>query len=140
MNPGSEEWLRAMGRDAYAETTGLEVLRAEPGLAEVRMPVTPAILNGHGIVHGGALFTLADYASAIAANLIAGPVVAANASISYLRPIRRGFALARAKTVKSGRRVKVQMVEIYDDRGDLAAIFQGGAMPAADPARPPAPA
>ncbi|MDR1520486.1 MAG: PaaI family thioesterase [Planctomycetota bacterium] len=138
MSGGNENhgWRRIMGDDAYAGITGLEVLRAEPGLAEVRLPVTPAVLNGHGIVHGGALFTLADYAAAIAANLLGEPTVGAYASISYLRSVRKGFAVARARTERAGRRLKVQSVEIRDDEGELAAIFQCGSMTVAG--KPPA--
>ncbi len=56
---GMDELQERMGHDAYAALSGIEVIRAEPGYVEVGMRVTPAILNGHGNVHGGALFTLA---------------------------------------------------------------------------------
>ena len=122
------DWLKIMGKDAYAVLTGLEVIRAGPGVAEVRLPVTSRVINGHGNLHGGALFTLADYAAAIAANLNGGPTVAANATISDLRPVREGWVTAKAATVRNGRRMKVQRVDIFDSRGELCAIFQCGAM------------
>ncbi|MDR2390317.1 MAG: PaaI family thioesterase [Planctomycetota bacterium] len=122
------DWAKIMGRDAYAILTGLEVLRADPGLAEVRLAVTPQVVNGHGSLHGGALFTLADYAAAIAANLNGGPSVAANATISYLKPVREGWVTAKAITVRNGRRMKVQRVDVFDSQGELCAIFQCGAM------------
>ena len=125
---GDADWLKVMGKDAYAILTGLEVIRAEPGLAEVRLPVTPRVVNGHGNLHGGALLTLADYAAAIAANLNGGPSVAANATISYLKPVREGWVTAKAVTVRNGRRMKVQRVDIFDSQGELSAIFQCGAM------------
>lgn len=117
-----------MGHDAYAELTGLEVVRAEAGYAEVRLPVTPGIVNGHGNVHGGALFTLADYAAAVASNLFGDPTIAANGSISFLRPVRGGHALARARTVKAGERMNFQNVELFDDQERLVAVFQGSAI------------
>lgn len=117
-----------MGRDAYAELTGLEIIRAEAGNAEVRLPVTPDILNGHGNVHGGALYTLADYTSAVASNLFGTPTIAANGSISYLKPVRSGYVTARAKTVKAGKRMNFQVVELYDAEGGLAAVFQGSSI------------
>ncbi|MCC8190261.1 MAG: PaaI family thioesterase, partial [Planctomycetes bacterium] len=83
--PNKEDLARMMGHDAYAELTGLEVVRAVPGEVEVRLPVTPRILNGHGMVHGGALFTLADYSAAAASNLLGVPTMATHGSISYLR-------------------------------------------------------
>ena len=119
-------WLGMMGRDAYAELTGLEVVLAEPGRAEVRLPITPKVLNGHGNVHGGAIFTLADYAGALASNMHGDATMATNGSISFLRPARGDVLFAKAKTIKAGRRVKFQAVEIYDGRNELVAIFQGG--------------
>ncbi len=123
-----KDWLEVMGHDAYAELTGLEVLRADPGYAEVRLPVTPKILNGHGNVHGGAIFTLADYAGALASNMHGDPTMATNGSISFLRSAGDGFLLAKAKTVKAGRRMKFLAVEIFDSRDQLVALFQGGAI------------
>lgn len=126
--PGKKELAERMGHDNYAALTGLEVVKAEPGRVEVRMPVTRDILNGHGNVHGGALFTLADYAAAAASNMLGEATMATNGSISYLRAVREGSVVARAKTVKAGRRMKFQVVELYNDRDELVAVFQGGAI------------
>lgn len=124
----TEKLTQAMGRDAFAELAGMEVVDAGPGYAEVIMPVVPAILNGHGKVHGGALFTLADYAAAVASNLHGEATMATNGSISFLRAVAGGQVVAKARTVKSGRRMKYQMVELFDDAGDLVVLFQGGSI------------
>lgn len=126
--PNKEELADIMGHDAYAELTGLEVIMAEPGYVEVRLPVTPKILNGHGMVHGGALFTLADYAAAAASNLHGTPSMATHGAISYLRAVGGGHIIAKAKTVKTGRRMNFMSVEIFDENGALAATFQAGAI------------
>lgn len=123
-----EEFIRLMGVDNYAALAGMEVIRAEPGCAEVRMPVAEKLLNGHGNLHGGALFTLADYAGAIASNFFGEATMAVNGAISYLRPVRGGHVIARAKTTKTGRRMNFLQVEIYDAEERLVATFQGGAM------------
>ncbi len=124
----TQDWLDVMGHDAYAATTGLEVVRAEPGYAEVRLPITPKILNGHGNVHGGAIFTLADYAGALASNMYGDATMATNGSISFLRPVNGAVLVAKARTIKAGRRMKYQQVDMYDDRGELVATFQGAAI------------
>lgn len=125
-NCGKAEEL--LGRDAFAKTAGLEVLQAEPGYAKVRMPVAPHVLNGHGNLHGGAMFTLADYAAAIASNMYGKPTMAINGSISFLNAVRGGYVTAKAQTVKSGRRVTFQMVELFDEDETPVAIFQGGSI------------
>lgn len=119
-----DELTQRMGRDNYAELTGLEVVKALPGDAEIRLPVTTKILNGHGKVHGGALFTLADYAAAVASNMFGTPTIATNASISYLRAVTGGHIVAKARTVKNGGRMKFQAVELFDAEGELVALFQ----------------
>ena len=122
-------WREIMGDDVYAlKSTGIEVLEARAGYARTRLPVTPAIMNGHGNVHGGALFTLADYTAALASNMYGVPTVAVNGSISFLRAVRGGELTAEAKTVKSGRRMAVMTVEIQDASGRLAAVFQGAGL------------
>ena len=117
-----------MGRDAFIELAGIEIIDAGAGFSEVRLPVTDKVKNGHGKLHGGALFTLADYAAAIASNLYGETTMAVNGSISFLRGVTDGHVTARARTVKSGKRMKFQVVEVFDAEERLVAIFQGGAM------------
>lgn len=123
-----EKFYDIMGHDAFITLAGVEVVRAEAGFAEVRLPVTPKVLNGHGKVHGGALFTLADYAGAIASNLHGETTMAVNGSISFMRGVTEGHVTARARTVKNGRRMKFLVAEIFDAEERLVAVFQGGAM------------
>lgn len=123
-----EKFYDIMGYDAFITLAGVEVVQAEAGFAEVRLPVTPKVLNGHGKVHGGALFTLADYAGAIASNLHGETTMAVNGSISFMRGVTEGHVTARARTVKDGRRMKFIVAEIFDVDERLVAVFQGGAM------------
>ncbi len=123
-----ERFRALMGVDNYADLAGMEVVRAEPGYAEVKLPLTEKVMNGHGNLHGGAMFTLADYAGAIASNMHGAPTLAVNGSISFMRAVRSGFVLARAKTVKTGRRMNFVVVDIVDENDRPVATFQGGAM------------
>jgi acyl-CoA thioesterase len=79
--------------DKFALHTGIELLEVKSGTAKVRMEVKPFHINGVGLVHGGALFTLADFAFAAAANSHKEVAVAINASISYLKGIKTGTKL-----------------------------------------------
>lgn len=120
--------LDLMGKDHFAALAGLRVVHAEPGEAEVHMLVGRELLNGHGNVHGGALFTLADYAAAVASNMYGSPTIGATGSINYMRAVRGGTAVAKAKVIKRGRRMNFVNVEIYNDEGEVAAFFQGSSM------------
>lgn len=123
-----EDLEQIMGHDAYAAAAGIEVLVAAPGYAELRMAVRPDLLNGHGKVHGGAIYTLADYASAVASNMLGERTTATEGSISYLRGVKEGTLIAKAKTLKYGRRMNFQSVEIFNTSGDLVAVFKGSAI------------
>jgi acyl-CoA thioesterase len=121
-------WREIMGTDHYAELTGIEVLEAKAGYAKARLKVSQHILNGHGNVHGGAYFTLADYTAAIASNLLGTPTLAVNGSISFLRSVQAGELVAEAKIVKHGRRLNFMTVEIRDSADNLVAVFQASSI------------
>jgi acyl-CoA thioesterase len=98
------------------------------------MTVLPAMVNGLGITHGGAIFTLADTAFSLAANSYNERTVAAHCSISFLRPTRLGDrVVARAtELVRSARsgiydvRVTLEYAVIAEFRAHSHVI--GGAL------------
>lgn len=80
-------------------------------------------INAMGGAHGGAIFTLADQAFAIASNLGKEPQVALVASINYVRP-GKGMLEAVARRTSDTRRTSLYEVRVFDD-GELVAVFQG---------------
>lgn len=94
-------------------------------------------INAMGGAHGGAMFTLADQAFAIASNLGKEPQVALVASINYVRP-GKGMLEAVARRTSDTRRTSLYEVRVFDD-GELVAVFQGtgykigGKRPASSP-------
>ncbi len=72
---------------------GIEIEEAREGYARIRMTLTAAMLNGHGIAHGGMVFALADTAFAYACNSRNLRSVAAQASIIFLDQAREGEVL-----------------------------------------------
>lgn len=124
--------------DRYAAHSGIEVVEVAPGRATARMAVQPFHLNGLNIVHGGALFTLADFAFALASNSHGTVAVAVNASISIMKATAAGALRAEAREVSKNHRLGTYTVEIRDDAGDLVALFQGLAYRKSDPIPVPA--
>ncbi len=76
--------------DVFARQTGIELLEVSPGRARVKMEIREQHMNSHRTVHGGAIFTLADTAFALASNSHGVPAAAINAQISYLTAARSG--------------------------------------------------
>ena len=79
--------------DRVAADLGMEVSGVAQGRATVRMTVTPAMVNGHGLAHGGYLFLLADTAFAYACNTHDRVTVAAAADIVFAAPAYEGDVL-----------------------------------------------
>lgn len=99
-------------RDATLQSLGLERLSIGAGYAAVAMTVQQAMVNGIGITHGGAIFTLADAVFSLACNSYNERTVAAHCSIAFLRPTRLGDRLIATATEV----VRSERSGIYDVR------------------------
>jgi acyl-CoA thioesterase len=88
-------------RDAASRGLGIRVGEVRPGHATAHMLVTPSMVNGYGICHGGYLFLLADTAFAFACNTHGVPVVAAGADVTFLAPVREGEELVATATERA---------------------------------------
>ncbi len=112
--------------DFAAQVLGLKLEAISPGAAAVAMAATRAMTNGHGFVHGGFIFLLADAAFAYACNSYNQRCVAQACSIAYLKPAREGSRLtARAREVRRVERSGVYDVSVADETGAAIAEFRG---------------
>lgn len=112
-----------MARIPFREVIGAEVVEAGHGRSVVRMPASDHTQNNLGMVHGGALCTLADAAlgTALRSALRPGDAVATiEMKINFLAPAR-GDLLARARTLHVGGLTAVGEVDIEDIQGTLVA-------------------
>ena len=112
-------------KDKFAEYVGIELLEVEEGRAKTRMEINDKHLNGIGTVHGGVIFTLADFAFAVAANSYGMVTVAINVNISYMKAVKNGFLYAEAREISRNPKISTYTVDITDDQGELIAVFQG---------------
>ena len=105
---------------------GIVIEEARAGHARLRMAITPAMLNGHGIVHGGMVFALADTAFAYACNSRNLRTVAAQASIAFLDAAKEGeMLIAEAQEQALVGRSGVCNVSVRGEDGRAIAEFQG---------------
>jgi acyl-CoA thioesterase len=125
MNPTEEELKQFFKRDQFAAHSNIELLSAGPGHARARMLLQPVHLNGLKTVHGGAIFTLADFTFAVACNSHGTMAVALEASIVFMKAATTGTLTAEAREVSKNFKVGLYTVDIRDDTGDLVAQFQG---------------
>ena len=120
----AERCMRAMlGSDAASASLGMRALWAAPGRAEVAMTVTPAMLNGHLIGHGGMVFALADTAFAVACNSYNRVTVATGCDIDFVAQVHAGDEL-RALAVERYRRGRGGLYDVTVRRADGAVVAE----------------
>ncbi len=112
-------------RDAYAMHSGIELVAVGPGKARARMKIDERHRNSHGTVHGGAIFTLADAAFALASNSHHVPAAAINAHITYIKAAREGVLSAEAKEFALNPKLATYIVTVTDSAGEKVALFEG---------------
>jgi acyl-CoA thioesterase len=120
-------------RDQFAKHNGIELVSAAPGQARVKMTLQPHHLNGVDLAHGGAIFTLADFAFAVASNSHGTLAVAINVSITFMQAARSGTLWADAREVSLNPKLGSYTIDVKDDAGQLVAVFQGLAYRKPDP-------
>ncbi|MFA5262602.1 MAG: PaaI family thioesterase [Opitutaceae bacterium] len=111
--------------DLFAKHCGIELVSLEPGYAVAKMKVQPWHFNAVGIVQGGAIFTLADYAFAVASNTRGNVAVAVNVSITFTKAAKAGVLSAEAREVSFSPKLASYTVNVADEAGSLIAVFQG---------------
>jgi acyl-CoA thioesterase len=112
--------------DVASQRLGITVHDIAPGHAMVQMDVTDHMLNGHGLCHGGYVFTLADTAFAFACNTYDDVTVAAGADISFLEPVTAPASLtATAHETHRRGRSGLYDVTVRTAEGTVVAEFRG---------------
>lgn len=112
--------------DAASQALGMRIDAVGPGRAVLSFEVLPKHLNGHGICHGGLIFTLADSAFAFACNSYNRVCVAQHNTISYLSPAKGGERLvATATEVSLQGRSGLYDVSVVAEDGRKVAVFRG---------------
>jgi acyl-CoA thioesterase len=105
---------------------GIQIDEAREGYARVSMTVRGDMLNGHGMVHGGLVFALADTAFAYVCNGGNEKAVAAQAGIVFLSSAAEGEALiAEAEEQARVGRSGVTRVSVRTAEGRPVAEFTG---------------
>jgi acyl-CoA thioesterase len=112
--------------DSASRRLGIELDEVGAGRASVRMTVAEWMLNGHGICHGGLVFTLADTAFSLACNSGEDAAVAAACDVVFAAPARAGDVLVAeaAERTRFGRS-GVYDVSVRRDDGTVIAEFRG---------------
>ena len=111
--------------DRFASGNGITLEALSEERSAAGMVLRDDHRNALGGVMGGAIFTLADFASAALCNHLHRPTVAQQVSVNYLSQAKGGRLMATARYRKDGRSSCVVNVDISDDTGRDIAQFVG---------------
>lgn len=123
----AEACARAMwAQDHASKALGMRIERIAPGEAILSMTIRADMTNGHGICHGGFIFTLADSTFAFACNTYDQRTVAQQCAVTFLLPVRQG-AMLTAHAVERTRvgRTGIYDVTVRDEQATVVAEFRG---------------
>ena len=121
-----KEVLRKMGQDSpYFRHLDMDLIEAEDGHAKVTMRIKDHHENMNGVIHGGAIASLADQAAmrAVQTRLISGQIgMTIQMDMHYLAPARGNCLIGEGLVQKMGKRVAFSDGEVKDEKGRMVAI------------------
>ena len=107
----------------HIETSGIHsvlnisIVEFTPAKVVLSLPVTPAVHQPYGLLHGGVSALLAESAASMGGALNAGEgrnVVGIELSASHLRGIAEGTLTATATPIRIGRAIQVWHISLTD--------------------------
>lgn len=113
----------------FERTLDMKILSSGQGKAVLIMPFTVKLAQGKGLMHGGAMTTLADTAAAMAIKTLL-PVDTHFATVQmttrFLAPVRGGTVTARATAVRDEEKERTYRGEVLvsDEGGTVVATFE----------------
>ena len=113
---------RAIEAVPYARLLGIQLEKVAPGEATLTLAIRPELTQNHGVVHGGAIASLLDTATAFAILTLLEAderVTTVDLTVSYLRPAVEGTLQATARVLRQGRRLFTVSAELVDSGGTL---------------------
>lgn len=110
--------------DIYAtETTGITLDEAGDGYARCSFEIEARHQNAAHTVMGGAIYTLADFAFAVASNCERPLTVTLSSQINFISAPKGKILTAEAKCYTEGGRTCCYTTRVYDELGTEVALI-----------------
>ncbi|MBN1462360.1 MAG: hotdog fold thioesterase [Paludibacteraceae bacterium] len=122
-----EAYKQYFKKDQFAASNGISLLICKPGYAKAQVQIEERHLNGAGVVHGGLIFTLADFCFGVATNTYGQVSLSINASISFLAKSNKGVLTAECKEISRNNKLSICDINVYNEEDKLLANFKGTA-------------
>lgn len=108
--------------DTLAQTMGISIDEASFEKTICWVAVSKDFLNAKGSVHGGTIYSLADFTFAVASNLGGRVCVTLDANITYFRPPANNKLVATAVLISSTKHTCNYNISICDGMGGQVAV------------------
>lgn len=120
------ELLEHFSRGTFAERIGIRITEVGPDYLRATLPVTPAVHQPHGVLHGGVSVALAETVGSAAANLCVDierqQCLGQEINANHLRSVASGVVTATARPFHIGSRSQIWGIEIRDEHGSLVCV------------------
>ena len=117
---------KILKRDKTCRSMEVCLEHVNEGTATLSLKIKQQHINGHGICHGGIIFTLSDSAFAFACNSRNAASVAQHASVTFIKPAElRDKLFATAKEISLIKRNGIYDVTVTNQNADVIAEFRG---------------
>ena len=117
-----EELRKFFDNDHFAMNAGCRIDEAGSGWSVCSMDVTDAHRNAFGMIMGGAMVTLADFAAAVIGNRLGKYTTANSVTTTFVGNTKSDKIFANAVLKRDGRSTNYIEVEITDDKGKQLAF------------------
>ena len=125
----TSELRASMENSPYAQRLGFRLLELSEGYAKVSLTLRPEHTNFLGMIDGGLVMSLADYAFACSCNTFGQTRVAAQFSTNFISaPAMKGELLAEGRTIHAGKTMALTEISVIDASGRLIAKATGTAI------------
>lgn len=125
MNETTTTMTEFFKRDPFAQKLNIELIDWGKGYAKTALTIMEDMLNFHDAAHGGLIFSLADYAFAVASNSHGQVAVGISTNMSYVAAGKLGERLiCTATEINNNGRLAIYEMEVKAN-GELKARMEG---------------
>lgn len=124
MSQFREEAEKILRSIPFVNLLKMELIDIGLGEAVLALEVRDELRQPQGLLHGGAISSLVDTATAFAAATVLQQdekAFTANLTVHFLRSVRNGKVICRAKVIKEGRRLVTVSADVLNDSEEVVA-------------------